>query len=99
MLVDAGSRSSTCPICFGSDGPRNIYHSCRKWTGIKHNFEVEDIMLIVDETTPRNSWIMGKVIQAFPDRRGFVRQLLNKTKTSSLERPITKVCLLQEAEI
>ena len=71
----------------------------QKWTGIKRNFVVGDIVLIVDETAPRNSWIMGKVTQTFPDRSGLVRRLLIKTKSSSLERPITKVCLLQEADI
>lgn len=70
----------------------------QKWTGIKRNFVEGDVVLIVDETAPRNSWVMGKVIQTFPDRRGFVRRLRIKTRTSSLERPITKVCLLQEAE-
>ena len=39
----------------------------QKWTGIKRNFVVRDIMLIVDETAPWNSWMMGKVIQTFPD--------------------------------
>ncbi|KAK0132603.1 hypothetical protein N1851_032471 [Merluccius polli] len=62
----------------------------QKWTGIKRNFVVGDIVLIVDETAPRNSWVMEKVIQTFPDRRGFVRRLVIKTKTNSLERPITK---------
>ena len=71
----------------------------QKWTGIKRNFVEGDVVLIVDETAPRNSWLMGKVIQTFPDRRGFVRRLQIKTKTSSLERPITKVCLLQEAGV
>lgn len=32
------------------------------------------------------------------DRRGFVRQVRIKTKSSCLNWPITKVCLLQEAE-
>lgn len=55
-------------------------------------------MLVVDNTAPRNSWLMGKVLQSFPDRKGFVRQVRIKTKSSYLDRPITKICLLQEAE-
>lgn len=70
----------------------------QKWTSTKRNFLVGDIVLIVDETAPRNSWVMGRVVQTFPDRKGLVRRLQIKTKTNLLHRPITKVCLLQEAE-
>ncbi|GAA6087284.1 uncharacterized protein LOC120720149 [Tachysurus ichikawai] len=56
------------------------------------------VVLIVDNTAPRNSWLIGRIIQTFPDRRGFVHHEQVKTKTNCLERPITKVCLLQEAE-
>lgn len=69
-----------------------------KWTGTKRNIVVGDIVLIVDETAPQNLWVMGRVIQTFPDSRGFVWRLLVKTKISKLDRPITKICLLQEAE-
>lgn len=70
----------------------------QKWASTKRNFVVGDIVLIVDETAPRNSWVMGKVVLTFPDKRGLVRRLQIKTKTNLLDRPITKVCLLQEAE-
>ena len=43
----------------------------QKWTSIKHHFVVGDIVLIVDETAPRNSRIMGKFIQTVPEGRGF----------------------------
>ncbi len=71
----------------------------QKWSGTRRNFVVRDIVLIVDDTALRNSWIMGKVIQTFPDQRGFIQMLLIKTKTSCLDRPINKVCLLQQAEV
>ena len=44
-----------------------------------------------------NSWIMGRVIEAVQDKKGLVRQVKIKTKTSCLDRPVTKICLLQEA--
>ncbi|MGH0117086.1 UNVERIFIED_CONTAM: hypothetical protein FKN15_030931 [Acipenser sinensis] len=70
----------------------------QKWSRASRNFVVGDVVLVVDDSAPRNSWVMGKVIQVVPDRHGFVRQVRIKTKTSVLYRPITKVCLLQEAE-
>ena len=57
-----------------------------------------DIVLIVDERAPRGSWLMGKVEKTIPDAKGFVRRVLVKTKTSTLERPIDKLCLLLEME-
>ena len=70
----------------------------QRWSGVKRNLVPGDLVLIVDSTAPRNSWVMGRVLQTFPDRRGFVRQVRIKTKSSCLNRPITKVCLLQEAD-
>lgn len=71
----------------------------QRWTGVKRNLMPGDIVIVVDSAAPRNSWIMGRVLETFPDKRGFVRQVRIKTKTSCLDRPITKVCLLMEADI
>ena len=70
----------------------------QKWSNIKRNFTPGDLVIIVDDTAPRNSWLTGKIEEAILDRRGLVRQLRIKTKTGFLNRPITKVCLLQETE-
>lgn len=70
----------------------------QRWTRPSRNFLVGDIVLVVDDTAPRNSWITGKVIHTISDKAGMVRQVRIKTKTSVLDRPITKICLLQESE-
>ena len=69
----------------------------QKWTKVKRNFIPGDIVLIVDDTAPRNSWIIGRITEAVPDRRGLVRQVRIKTPTNYVCRPVTKVCLLQES--
>ncbi|KAL4009060.1 hypothetical protein ACER0C_002912 [Sarotherodon galilaeus] len=69
----------------------------QKWTRVSRNLVPGDIVLLVDETAPRNSWLIGRVTQAMPDEHGLVRRVRVKTKTSELDRPITKVCLLLEA--
>jgi len=69
----------------------------QKWSRVSRNFVPGDIVLLVDETAPRNSWVVGKVIEALPDEHGLVCRVCLKTKTSELVRPITKVCLLLEA--
>ena len=70
----------------------------QKRSSVKRNFISGDIVLIVGDSAPHNSWLTGRIVQTTPNRRGLVRQVRIKTKTSYLDRPITKVCLLQEAE-
>ncbi|KAK0135318.1 hypothetical protein N1851_028839 [Merluccius polli] len=69
----------------------------QKWSRVSQNFVPGDIVLLEDETAPINSWVMGKVIQSVPDENGLVRRVRVKTKTSELDRPITKVCLVLES--
>ena len=69
----------------------------QKWTKVKRNFVPGDIVLIVDDSAPRNSWVIGRITGTLPDRRGLVRQVQIKTQTSTLCRPVTKICLLQES--
>lgn len=70
----------------------------QKWQRTRRNLLPGDVLLIVDDSAPRNSWLMGKVVNIVPDKGGLVRSVRIKTKTNYLERPITKLCLLQEAE-
>lgn len=70
----------------------------QKWLVKKRNFQLGDVVLIVDDAAPRSSWIMGKVIQLMQDRRGLTRQVKVKTKSTCLNRPITKICLLLETD-
>lgn len=70
---------------------------CQRQSRASCNFAMGDIVLIIEDSAPHNSWVMGKVIQAIPDKNELVRQVKVKTKKNTLDRPITKVCLLQEA--
>lgn len=69
----------------------------QKWTKQKRNFIPGDIVVIADATAPRGSWMMGRVLSAIADSRGLVRSVKVQTKISVLDRPITKLCLLLEA--
>ncbi|KAJ8371638.1 hypothetical protein AAFF_G00303580 [Aldrovandia affinis] len=63
-----------------------------KWNNPKRNFSPGDLVIIVDDTAPRNSWLMGRILKTLPDAKGFVRSVLVKTKTNVLQRPISKLC-------
>ncbi|XP_071088902.1 uncharacterized protein [Haliotis cracherodii] len=70
----------------------------QKWVKLRRNLKIGDIVLIVDNTAPRNSWSMGKVVKLMPDRKGVVRRVEVKTQTKVLDRPISKLCLLLESD-
>lgn len=75
-----------------------ILQQCQKWNKPHRSFLVGDLVLIIDDSAPRNSWSMGRIIETMKDNKGFVRRVRVKTQTNELERPITKLCLLLEAE-
>lgn len=70
----------------------------QKWNKERRSFAPGDIVVIVDSTAPRGSWLMGRVLEVFPDKNGLVRSVRVQTKTSVLERPVTKLCLLYSLE-
>lgn len=69
----------------------------QKWNKERRSFVPGDIVVIVDSTAPRGSWLMGRVLEVFPDKNGLVRSVRVQTKTSVLERPVTKLCLLYDS--
>jgi len=69
----------------------------QKWNNQKINFNVGDIVIVVDENSPRNSWPIGIVRETIPDRNGLVRQVRIKIGTNILIRPIDKLCKILES--
>lgn len=69
----------------------------QKWNREIRSFAPGDIVVIVDSTAPRGSWLMGRVLEVFPDKDGLVRSVRVQTKTNILERPVTKLCLLYDS--
>lgn len=63
----------------------------QKWSKLKRNFQHGDVVLVVDSSSPRNTWIMGRITQTIPDSSGTVRRVKLQTKTSTLERPVNKL--------
>ena len=66
-----------------------------KWMAITPNLNVGDLVLLMDENTPRNIWPLGLVVDVTLGRDGLVRSVKVKTKSTYLVRPITKVVLLE----
>ena len=71
----------------------------QKWQRPRRNADVGDLVLLVDDCLPRSHWRMGRVKVMFPSKDGLVRSVEVKTgASSSLVRPIQKLCLLEESQ-
>ena len=67
-----------------------------KWLRSRDNFEVNNVVLVVDDNLPRNYWLLGRIIRTMPGSDGFVRTCEVKTKNGVFVRPVHKLCLLTE---
>ena len=77
----------------------------QKWVKMSRNFCIGDIVLLKTDLTTQNHWPMCKVVGTNSDDKGVVRSVKlllgnsgNKDDKYILERPITKIVLLLEAE-
>ena len=68
-----------------------------KWTGLRRNFRVGDVVLMIDMDKVRNQWPMARVMRVNEDDQGLVRSVTVRTSSDSiLDRPINKLILLVE---
>ena len=69
----------------------------QKWTTPARNVTVGDIVLVCDEVTPRGQWPMGVVEEVQQSSDDLVRSCVVRCRGGHKIRPITKLCLLEEA--
>ena len=69
----------------------------RKWGTERRNLEENDVVLVVDQNSPRGIWPLARVVRALPGPDGRVRTALVKTRTGEYVRPVAKLCLLEFA--
>lgn len=72
---------------------------CRsKWLTPQRNMTIGDLVLLVEENTPRGQWPLGIVTDVKLGRDGLVRSVRVRVGHSTKVRPITKLCLLEQSE-
>ena len=62
----------------------------------RRNFEVGDVVLLVEDMQHRSNWVVGRVIRTLTDKEGFVRVVQVKARNTLLTRPVTKLCLIEK---
>ena len=60
-----------------------------KWQKPQRNFSVGDLVLLVDESTHRNAWPLGRVLEVYPGNDGRVRQVKIKKSLRFLQDQFT----------
>ena len=71
----------------------------KKWLDNKKDVKIGDIVLIVDNNSPRGKWPVGRIIDLFPGNDGVVCSVRVKTSSSVYTRPVVKLCLLEETNV
>ena len=65
-----------------------------KWHHPLRNFEVNDVVLLRDETLVPSRWPIARVVKTCPGKDGLVRVIHVKTSAGTYTRPANKVVLL-----
>ncbi len=69
-----------------------------KWTATHRYIQINDMVLVKDNTAQRFDWMLGRVVATEADGQGYVCAASVKTETSVLCRPISKLVLLLPKE-
>jgi hypothetical protein len=65
-----------------------------KWNSRVDPIKVGDVVIVVDDLLPRNSWPKGIIAELFPGKDGIVRVVTVRTTTGTYRRPVSKICVL-----
>ena len=52
----------------------------QKWHRLQRNFATDDIVIVLDNSSPRSQWPLGRVLEAYPDQHGVVRSVSVRVK-------------------
>lgn len=74
-----------------------ILQQRQKWLKAKENLAIGDLVIVADDNSPRYRWPLGLITAVYPGKDNLVRTVQVKTRSRLLERPITKICLLEGA--
>ncbi|XP_025830532.1 uncharacterized protein LOC112904540 [Agrilus planipennis] len=70
------------------------YQAISKWHHASNEVKVGSLVLITDERLPPTKWPLARVLSLHPGRDGLTRVVTIRSATSTLTRPIAKLCVL-----
>ncbi|XP_029179167.1 uncharacterized protein LOC114946687 [Nylanderia fulva] len=69
-------------------------HQRQKWRTVEPPIKINDLVIIKNPLLPPAKWDMARVIETHPGPDGHTRVVTVRTASSTLKRPITKICPL-----
>lgn len=70
----------------------------RKWTDVRDNLRIGDVVLVAEDGMRKGDWIMAKVQELHPGRDNLIRSVTVKTAAGLRRRPVQKLRLLEPAD-
>ena len=64
--------------------------------------QVNDIVLVIDPSTPKGQWPLGRVVEVMPSETDHVVRVVKVLiagHSKPLERPVTKLCMLIRQDV
>ena len=52
----------------------------RKWFQPERNIPVGDVVLLAESMQQRSKWVMGRVLETYPDKHGIVKTIVENSK-------------------
>ena len=66
----------------------------KKWNKPGSSVRVGEVVLVMDNNTPRNCWPLGRITNTYPGPDDVVRVVDVRMKDKILRRPVSKLCPL-----
>ncbi|XP_075150858.1 uncharacterized protein LOC142224966 [Haematobia irritans] len=67
-----------------------------KWLKSENEPEIGDLVLVVDDPCGQGQWLLGRVENVRPGPDGLIRVVSVILKNKTIQRPMSKICLLPE---
>lgn len=67
-----------------------------KWSTIKKEFGIGDLVLLKDHRCPPSKWLLGRIVTKYPGRDALTRTYDVRTHTGVYTRTVTKLCPLPD---
>ncbi|KRY05797.1 hypothetical protein T12_15361 [Trichinella patagoniensis] len=71
----------------------------QKWYNSGNAPNIGDIVLVGENNVPRRNWKLGKIVQLYPGQDGIVRTVKVQLAGSIVNRPISKLHLIEPANV
>lgn len=101
MLGKGGEEFSTCRNSFGADGAKEYLANIslrQQWHRPRRNVHVGDVVIVKEDSVPRNEWRLARVIETSADDDGFVQKVklqMGQSKLGKKGERVTQISLFK----